>query len=151
MNNIIIIGTRPPCPRCGLLAKVVTEKIKELGISAEVTHLAYTDEAAKDFAQKMGLEAGTAKAVAQRISREIDFQKLAELEQNAENEGSEYEKYNDCGWSFAFDEVLRPFEKSAQEAGILMTPVLIINGEVKHQGSVPRLHEIEEWLGALKP
>jgi len=28
----------------------------------------------------------------------------------------------------------------------MMTPVLIINGEIKHQGSVPELSKIEEWL-----
>jgi len=27
-----------------------------------------------------------------------------------------------------------------------MTPVLIINGEVKHQGSVPEMEKIEQWI-----
>jgi len=38
----------------------------------------------------------------------------------------------------------------ASELGILMTPVLIINGELKHNGSVPKLAQIEEWLMELK-
>ena len=31
-----------------------------------------------------------------------------------------------------------------------MTPVLIINNEVKHQGSIPRINKVEEWLTELK-
>lgn len=47
---------------------------------------------------------------------------------------------------YILDNWLRDFENKAEEAGILMTPVLIINGEIKHQGSVAALSQIEEWL-----
>jgi hypothetical protein len=45
---------------------------------------------------------------------------------------------------------LRLFENRAKEVDIMMTPVLIINGELKHQGSVPSLSRINEWLIELK-
>jgi len=50
----------------------------------------------------------------------------------------------------ALDDYLRPFETKAKDAGILMTPVLIINGKMKHNGSVPGLDKIVDWLSELK-
>jgi len=48
------------------------------------------------------------------------------------------------------DELLRPLELKAKKAEIIMSPVLIINGEIVHQGSVPEIDLIEQWLLALK-
>ncbi|HOW10597.1 MAG TPA: thioredoxin family protein [Bacteroidales bacterium] len=151
MNEILIIGTEPPCPRCGLLLKVITEKVKEFKIDAVIKHLSYTDAEAKEFADSIGLKTGTAKDVARLINMEIDKSRLSELIHGQANSHScEYSAYNDCNWSYELDEYLRPFEKRAKDVGILMTPILIINGELKHQGSVPRVKEIDEWLTKLK-
>jgi hypothetical protein len=151
MNSILIIGVRPPCPRCKLLGQVIDEKVKELQIDADVRHLAYTDQEAKEFAKSIDLEAGTAKEVSWRIHLEIDNKKIgAVINDNTVNPDCEFKLYNDCNWSFELDEVLRPFEYQAKEAGIMMTPVLIINGELKHQGSVPGLSKINKWLLDLK-
>lgn len=151
MHSIIIIGVHPPCPRCKLLGKVVDEKIKEFGINADVKHLGYTDIEAKEFAKSIGLEPGTAKDVAKRIHTEIDSNKIQEIiNSKHSNPDCEYNVYNDCNWSIKIDELLRPFENRAKEAGILMTPILIINGELKHQGSVPNLSKINEWLLELR-
>lgn len=150
MNSIIVIGVNPPCPRCKLLGKVIDEKVKELHISADVRHIAYTDPEAKRFAQSIGLETGTAKIVSQKIQLEIDSQKIhAALNNRIEKPDCEFRDYNDCNWSFELDELLRPFEKKAKEVEILMTPALIINEELKHQGSVPPLSKINEWLMEL--
>jgi len=151
LNSIVIIGTRPPCPRCKLLTKVVTEKVKELKLEAGVRHLTYTDAEAKEYAGDKGLEMGTAKDVARRIGEEIDLARINEIIKNAPSgQDGGYRDYNDCNWSFELDEFLRPFEKKAKEAGILMTPVLIINGKLKHQGSVPEMTRLEGWLRELK-
>lgn len=151
MHQIVIIGTDPPCPRCGLLFNAAAGKVQELNIPAEVVHWTYTDAEAGEFAGSMGLEAGTAKDVAKRINREIDKTELDKLLKEAQPDpGNPYSEYNDCGWSPELDEFLRLFEARAGEAGILMTPVLLINGELKHQGSVPELQQLEEWLLALK-
>lgn len=151
MNSIVIIGVQPPCPRCKLLEKVIDVKVKKLQIDAEVRHLAYTDQEAKEFAKSIGLEAGTAKDVSQRIHHEIDSQRISIAKYNKTiHPDFEFESYNDCNWTFELDEALRPFEHKAKEAGILMTPVLIINGELKHQGSVPGLSQINKWLLDLK-
>lgn len=147
MDRIIIIGTNPPCPRCGLLLKVVEAKIKELNINAEVKHLSYTDDESQEFAKSIGLVAGTAKDVAKKINSPIDADRLNQLTGNKTSvKNSEFKDYNDCNWSYELDEYLRPYELKAKEVGILMTPVLIINGVVKHQGSVPRLESIHQWI-----
>jgi hypothetical protein len=147
VNKIVIIGTQPPCPRCKLLFNAVSAKVMELKIEAEVKHLNNTDEEAKTFAKTIGLEAGTAKVVAKKIAMEINFEGISSLIRNDMLvENIEYKDYNNCDWSYELDEFLRPFENRAKEAGILMTPVLIINNEVKYQGSLPRIHKIDEWL-----
>ncbi len=151
MNEFIVIGTNPPCPRCSLLTNVLNEKVKELHLSANVIHLCYTDSKAKDFAKKIGFETGTAKDVAKKLGIEILFEDINEIIINSSlKENIEYAKYNHNSWSFELDEFLRNFEKKATSCGILMTPILIVNGEVKHSGSIPRLSYIEYILRNLK-
>lgn len=60
-----------------------------------------------------------------------------------------YAPYNDCNWSAELDDALKLFENRSNEVGIMMTPVLVINGEIKHQGSVPALEDIDSWLSEL--
>lgn len=160
MNRILVIGTEPPCPRCSLLGMLVTEKVRRMGIEAEVRHLSYTDEESVKFAKSIGLEPGTAKDVAKRINEEIDKEKLAELlkgdvrdevssDEGDPEDGCICNAFSSCNWSYELDEFLRPYENRAKEAGILMTPVLIINGELKHSGSVPDIEKINEWMEEL--
>lgn len=151
MNSIIIIGVQPPCPRCKLLGNIIDGKVKELQIDAEVRHFAYTDPEAKEFAQSFGLVAGTAKDVSRKIHLEIDSQRVSTAKYNKTiNSDFDFESFNDCNWTFELDEALRPVEHQAKKAGIMMTPALIINGELKHQGSVPSLSKINKWLTSLK-
>lgn len=150
MNKIIIIGTDPPCPRCGLLTNIIKAKVEHYGIDAEVRHLSYLDDESKLIAESIGLETGTAKDVARKLNLDIDKEKLRQkLQSNPDNSNSEYTAYNDCNWSFALDEFLRPYENKAKDVGVLMTPSLIINGKLMHQGSVPKLEKIDEWLSSL--
>jgi len=148
-HQIAIIGTNPPCPRCKLLADVITQKCIELGIDAEIRHLTYTEDEAVAFAKSLGLETGTAGLVAKRIGVEIDNTKKRTANFDSEF-NSEYEDYNFSGWTYELDELLRPFELKAKEVGILMTPALIINNELKNQGSIPRMSTLINWLLELK-
>ena len=63
---------------------------------------------------------------------------------------AEYDEYLYTGWSYELDEQLRYFENNAREVGILMTPAIVINGKLKHAGSVPRISILTEWLSELK-
>lgn len=151
MNEIIIIGTEPPCPRCGLLSHFIERKVEEQKIEAQVKHLNYTDDKAKSFAKSQGLQPGTAKDVAKSIKQEINKIELSGLlNKNVSGKANEYDAYNTSNWSNELDEFLRPFEERAEEAGIMMTPIIIINGKIKHQGSVPEMEKILEWLLQLK-
>jgi hypothetical protein len=149
MNRIIIIGTEPPCPRCKLMTKIVTDKVKELGINVVINHAVYTDPESGAFAGQLGLEPGTASSVAKKMNVVIDNSRKIIPDFDSEF-NTEYEDYFFTNWSYELDEHLRIYETNAKELGILMTPSLIINGELKHSGSVPRLSQIEAWLMELK-
>jgi hypothetical protein len=151
MHQITIIGVDPPCPRCKLLGIIMDEKVKELKIEAEVYHLTYTDDEARRIGQNIGLKTGTAKDVAKALNQEINNDRLNSIIHNKSlSVDTEFGNYNVCNWSPQLDEFLQPFEIKAKEAGILMTPVLVINGKVVHQGSVPSLDKINHWLMDLK-
>jgi hypothetical protein len=133
------------------MSSVIKAKIKELNIKAEVKHLSYSDTESQEFAKSIGLVAGTAKDVAKKINRPIDVDRLDQIfVNNTSIKNSEFKDYNDCNWSYELDEYLRPYELKANEVGILMTPVLIINGVLKHQGSVPQVESIHQWILDLK-
>ena len=149
-NNIVIIGTKPACPRCGFLTSYVTEKVKETGIEADIRHIPYNSPEAQEYAGTCGLTPGTAKDVAKLLN--IDFN----LPQNLRTEFAD--EFDSIEEPFkqklkevrVLDENLRQFEERAKEVGIMMTPVLIINGEIKHQGSVPPISKINEYISELK-
>ncbi|GAB1477308.1 hypothetical protein MASR2M70_21460 [Bacillota bacterium] len=156
MHQIIIIGTIPPCPRCKLLTEIVTVKAKLLKLDADVRHISYTSEDAAELAGKVNLLPGTAKDVAKLIGREINLENmpksaeskelgfLNELEANLKQFEGLFREVN------ILDNWLRPFENQAKDVGILMTPVLIINGSIRHNGSVPDLALIDGWLSELE-
>lgn len=151
MNSIIVIGTEPSCPRCQLLKNIIKSKLVELEIDAAYNHMAYTTDESAALAAKHGLRPGTAKTVAEIPHEEVDADAFTSLLNNFTPEpDSPYACYNDCSWSIQMDELLRPLELRAKKAGIMMTPVLIINGEIVHQGSVPDIGLIDQWLMALK-
>jgi len=151
-NQIIIIGTLPPCPRCKLLTELVTLKSKQLGLNADTRHIAYTSEEAAQIADDSGLVPGTAKDVARLLETEIHLENMPKA-----SELSELEQLKNLDPTFKpleslFKEVyildnwLRAFENQAKDVGILMTPVFIVNGEIKYHGSVPDLTYIEAVL-----
>lgn len=149
--NSIIIGVQPTCPRCKLLGNIIDAKVEELHIEAEVSHLAYTDPEARKIANSFGLVPGTVKDVSRIIQVPIDSEKIRKAKNSRTiHPDYDFRDYNNSNWTFELDEVLRPFENQAKAAGIMMTPVLIINGELKHQGSVPSQSKINEWLLELK-
>ncbi len=154
MDQIIIIGTQPPCPRCKLLTEVVTQKAKAMGLKAEIRHIAYTSPEAAEIAATAGLVPGTAKDVAKKTGLEIRWDDASEIPQifknQIENLDLDLKPYSQLFKEVAIlDHAFRPFENMAEDLGILMTPVLIINGRVKHRGSVPLVSEIVNWLNEL--
>lgn len=150
MDEIIVIGTVPQCPRCKLLGNMASALTRKLGLNATVRHLDYKSAEAEKIAGRVGLRPGTAKDVAKAIGKSIDTLRISELT-GGETAAGEYAEYNDCGWTPGLDAYLRPMEDAAEEAGILMTPVLVVNGAVKHKGSVPSVSDVMEALLPLVP
>lgn len=155
MHKILIIGTVPPCPRCKLLTEIVTKLAANIELSAEIRHISYESEEASEIAGRFGLKPGTAKDVAKIIGKDVRLEDMPKASQMPDPESlknldsvlKEYEtlfKEVDI-----LDNWLRPFEHQSKDAGILMTPVLIIDEEIKHNGSVPDPVQIEKWLSEL--
>jgi hypothetical protein len=55
-EEIWIIGTEPPCPRCVYLTRVVKDIVTTAGVPASVRHLAYICNAARRFAASLELQ-----------------------------------------------------------------------------------------------
>jgi hypothetical protein len=141
---IMVIGTEPPCPRCDLLSLLVTEVAGE---SASITlrHCSYDSPDATALALKLGCKVGTAKHVAQAAAIQADWDAVYGEINRKQAQANMSCRPADT-WTPELDRLLEPCQKAAESAGYLMTPVLVINGEVKHQGSVPTKRQIADWL-----
>ncbi len=152
-DEIWIIGTDPPCPRCHHLNEMVHELTSELGLSIRIRHLAYTDEEAAAFAGKMGLEPGTAKDVARKGNIPMDWNRVYELANAPAQAVSDAPEDVCCPsvapWTPELDDILRPCEERAEGLGIMMTPVLVLSGRIFHQGSVPSREDTRNWLAQV--
>ena len=150
MKEILIIGTEPQCPRCRILTRIMREKAKEKDGSVVVRHIGYDSHEAGEIARKYSLVPGTAKDVARKTGKKINIKRLTALCEQENLQGNHpYQRYNDCNWSPELDEELRFYEKEARQVGIMMTPVLVIDGQIVHQGSVPPPEKVEEILRSL--
>lgn len=156
MHQIIVIGTTPPCPRCELLTEIIATKTKLLMLDADVKHISYTSEEAAKFAGKVGLIPGTAKDVAKLIGKEINLENMPKSAESSEldflnNIDPDLKRFERLFREVnILDNWLRPFENQAKSVDILMTPVLIINGSIQYNGSVPDLKLIDGWLSELR-
>jgi len=150
-DEIVIIGTEPPCPRCDYLTRMVQDIVNLLGLSIDVRHIAYSTDESRRFAASLGLEPGTAKDVARKAAVDVDWDRVHALIDEP-NQITTVESELACcptiatKWSPALDEVLRPCERIAQATGIMMTPVLVLGGRLLHQGSVPERRQVSEWI-----
>jgi hypothetical protein len=141
--EIIVIGPEHPCIRCVTTFKFATEVAKEFPGKIEARKIFNTSEEAKKYGiAEGGLQISQLEKVdhdnkgIERLMKEIDELK-AEEEKN---------------WSLIeakmkeIQEKLTPISKKAEEKGYLMTPVLVINGQVKANGYVPSKEKIREWV-----
>jgi len=129
---------------------MVHELASELGLSIRIRHLAYTDGEAVDFADRMGLEPGTAKDVARKGDIPMDWQRVFQLASVAADAAEQKQEDVCCPsaapWTPELDEILRPCQDKALDLGIMMTPVLVLSGRICHQGSVPEREQVKTWL-----
>ena len=152
-DEILIIGTEPPCPRCDYLKQKVVDIVNDLNLSMPVRHVEYTSDEAHQLAKAEGLVPGTAKDVAQRLGIAMDWQAIFNMIETAGLTDSNSGQSQCCPtaaarWTPELDDALRPCELQALEAGIMMTPVLVIKEKPVHQGSVPEADQIRNLIEA---
>lgn len=147
-KDVWIIGVDPPCPRCDLTRQRVERTSKEIAGLFTVKHLNYRDSEAIEFAMSLGKETGTAKQVADKAGINVDWDHVRAVVNLPPSHPEDIDEINGTArtWSPEMDEVLRPCQEKADSVGILMTPILVVGGEVKNHGSVPSLEQLREWL-----
>jgi hypothetical protein len=147
-KEVWIIGVDPPCPRCDLTRQRVERLAKELGTLIHVKNLIYSDPEVREFAASVGKETGTAKDVVQKAGVEIDWNHVSAIYKNPPSQPEDIDIIDGPAkhWSPEFDEALRPCQEKAESVGLLMTPIVVVQGEVKHQGSVPSIEQLRTWL-----
>lgn len=141
--EIVIIGTEPPCIRCHTTFKRAKEVAQNFSQTIEVKKAVIHTEEADKYGK---VEAGHGIGEAGKIKPDIGkmgklMRELEELKANEEmNENLIDAKLKEL------EVVLQPVKKKAKELGYLMTPVLIVNGQVKSADYVPSKEEIRAWI-----
>lgn len=147
-EEIWCIGVDPPCPRCDLTRQRVERIVREMGLSLNVRTFVYSDSEARAFAESIGKEAGTARTVAAKTGIGIDWNQLPKLREKPPSKPEDLDNIDGTArqWSPEYDELLKPLQEKADSVGVLMTPILLVKGEVKHHGSVPSIEKLRSWL-----
>jgi hypothetical protein len=141
--EIIVIGTEPPCIRCHTTFKRAKEIAQQFRQDIEVKKVAIHTKEAEKYGR---VEAGHGIGEAGNIKPDIDSmgKLLRELDEfkadEQKNESIIDSKLKDL------EKVLTPIKIKAKELGFLMTPVLVIDGQVKSMDYVPSKEEIRAWI-----
>jgi hypothetical protein len=143
--DVVVIGTEPPCPRCDLLTRFVKETAAECSGPVRVRHCAFDAPDAVVLAQRLGRAVGTAKDVAKAANIKMDWDAVFGLITRKRHEAGPDSRAADA-WTSELDEMLRPCQDIADSVGYLMTPILVVDGKVKHHGSVPSREEVRAWI-----
>jgi hypothetical protein len=125
--EIVVIGTDPPCPRCKETYERAKRVCQETGRGISIRKIVYTSEEA----QRLG-RLGTAHEIAQWAGIKMAWDKVREL---ASGE-----------WTHELDDLLMPLKEKAEQENWIMTPVVVIDGEIAHFGYVPDLNKIRRML-----
>lgn len=141
--EIVVIGTEPPCIRCLTTFNRAREVAQQFPGEITVKKVAiHTEEAAKYGKADSGHGIGEVAKV------KPDFEQMKQL-MGELNQLAKDEKNNESQIDAKLKElekVLQPVKEKAKELGYLMTPVLIIDGQVKSMDYVPAKEEIQAWI-----
>ena len=141
--EVLVIGPEPPCIRCNTLHRLANEVREDLPGKVEVRRVsAHSEEAGKYGKIEGGHHIAETFNIAHNHERiESLMKEINELKKDEKkNEELINEKFK------AIDEELSPIKKKAKEVGILMTPVLVVNGKIKSMDYVPDMGLIRKWV-----
>jgi len=149
--EILLIGTEPPCARCDTLDIWVNEILAEKGLASvvNVIHLVYDSPAAIAFGEKLGLKIGKAKHIATAAGLEYDQAVVDAWKERRQAEIGECKRPAGF-WNEDFDRLFSQYQDAAESVSFLMTPVFVIDGVLKHHGSVPSQRQLREWIEAAQ-
>jgi len=141
--EITVIGIEPPCIRCHTALKRAYEVAQEFNEKVEVKKVAIHTPEAEKYGR---VEAGHGIEAAGNVKpdREKLLKLLQELEELKKDEANK-ENLIDLRLK-DLEEVLSPVKEKARQLGFLMTPVLVVNGQVKSADYVPSKEEIRAWI-----
>jgi len=129
--NIVVIGADPPCPRCRETYDRVKRVVRELDQEISLKKIVYTSEGA----QRVG-KVGTGHDVAEWAGVKMNWNRVHEL---ASGE-----------WTHELDDFLMPLKETAEKENWIMTPVVVIDGEIAHFGSVPSIEDLRTRIPGKK-
>ena len=141
--EVLVIGPEPPCIRCNTLHMLATEVKEDFPGNVEVRRISAHSEEAGRYGK---IEGGHHIAETFNISHnhkriESLMKEINELKKDEKkNEELINEKFK------AIDKELKPIKEKAREVGILMTPVLVVNGKIKSMDYVPAKGLIRKWV-----
>jgi hypothetical protein len=124
--EILIIGASPPCVRCLRLFQLAKKLVQQIEAGITVRKIPLNSSEAKKYGK-----VGTAHNIAELAKMTFDTEHIDALART---------------WSKELDDELMKYKEKAEEMDYLMTPVLIINGQVKTMGFVPEEEEIRHWI-----
>ncbi|MEE9911564.1 MAG: thioredoxin family protein [Deltaproteobacteria bacterium] len=147
-KDIWVIGVAAACPRCDLLGQRVEKLAKEILPSPCVKKMLNTDAQAIECAAALGKKITTVKEIAASSRIKIDWKHFTSVAHQPPTPPEDIDSLEGPArqWSPELDEALRPYQEYAESTGVLLTPVLVVGGDVKHHGSVPSIHQIRSWL-----
>jgi len=141
--EIIVIGTEPPCIRSQTTFKRAKEVAQQFPRRIEVRKLVVHSEEAKKYGK---VEGGYEISQVEKVDH--DHEGIERLMQEIDKLTPD-EKRNRSLIESKMQEIqgkLTPVTKKAEEAGYLMTPVVVVNGRVKAKGYAPDKKEIRKWV-----
>lgn len=139
--DVLVIGTEPPCPRCDLLYLLVEELAATSSAEIEVRHCAFDAFEAVSLGYMLGRKIGTAGDVAEAAGIRMDWYAVHSLIDREMDALGPDSRPADA-WTAELDAMLKQCEQAADSVGYYMTPVLVVNGTVKHHGSVPTPEQV---------
>ena len=125
--KITIIGTEPPCPRCQETYTRVRQVIQEMDPTISIKKIAYSSPEAQSYGK-----VGSAHEIADWAKINVDWDKVREVASK--------------GWTQELDDLFMPLKEKSEQAGWLMTPVVLINDKVVHCGCVPELNVLRKII-----
>jgi len=123
--RVEVIGPNPPCIRCHRISKIIKEIGKEENLDLELSHVFVGSEEAEKygrivdshiFLDSLGVETEEL----EKLFEKRDFKRI--------------------------DEWLAPYVEKAKERGLMLTPVIAVNGRVKTVCVVPEKEEMRRIL-----